>query len=438
LYCEPVDVLSDRRKPIFSRESVPYAAPLLHRAAQALADRSRDSAPVVGVVAFFRVVLLCQPAAAVGEVLAGALLVLAGLALFVEGLTIGLFPIGETLASSFARRGSVAWILTVAFALGFGTTVAEPALVAAAGEAAKFAADGALIADNQRSLAEYADGLRYKVALSVGVAVVLGVIRIIRGWPVQRLIVGAYLGVLVLTRFAPPEIVGIAFDSGGVTTSTITVPLVTALGVGLASSIAGRNPLVDGFGLIAFAALFPMMTVMGCAQIIEWRRRAGHRDRVSGRRGGRRRRQPSDRRADERHRGGDMSDRRIVRVRDVMKPQFDMVDGLATVAEALETMVHVDTTCLIVHQRHDDEFGIVTLADIARQVLAADRAPERVNIYEVMTKPVIHVSPEMDIRYCARLFARLDLNRAPVVEDGRVIGIVGYTDLVLKGLAHRY
>jgi signal-transduction protein with cAMP-binding, CBS, and nucleotidyltransferase domain len=134
-----------------------------------------------------------------------------------------------------------------------------------------------------------------------------------------------------------------------------------------------------------------------------------------------------------------MSERRIVRVRDVMKPQFDMVDELATVADALKTMVHVDTKCLIVHKRHDDdEYGIVTLADIARQVLAADRAPERVNIYEVMTKPVIHVSPEMDIRYCARLFARLDLNRAPVVEDGRVIGIVGYTDLVLKGLARRH
>jgi signal-transduction protein with cAMP-binding, CBS, and nucleotidyltransferase domain len=134
-----------------------------------------------------------------------------------------------------------------------------------------------------------------------------------------------------------------------------------------------------------------------------------------------------------------MSERKITRVRDVMKPQFDMVDGLATVAEAMKTMVHVDTKCLIVHKRHDDdEFGIVTLADVARQVLAVDRAPERVNIYEIMTKPVVHVSPEMDIRYCARLFARLDINRAPVVEDGRVIGIVGYTDLVLKGLAHRH
>ena len=133
-----------------------------------------------------------------------------------------------------------------------------------------------------------------------------------------------------------------------------------------------------------------------------------------------------------------MSERNITRVRDVMKPQFDMVDGLATVAEALTAMVHIETKCLIVRKRHDDdEYGIVTLADIARQVMAVDRAPERVNIYEIMTKPVIQVSPDMDIRYCARLFGRLDINRAPVVEGGRVIGIVGYTDLVLKGLARR-
>ena len=134
-----------------------------------------------------------------------------------------------------------------------------------------------------------------------------------------------------------------------------------------------------------------------------------------------------------------MSERNITRVRDVMKAQFDMVDGLATVAEAMKTMVHVETKCLIVRKRHDDdEYGIVTLADVARQVLAVDRAPERVNIYEIMTKPVIQVSPDVDIRYCARLFARLDINRAPVVEDGRVIGIVGYTDLVLKGLVGRH
>ena len=133
-----------------------------------------------------------------------------------------------------------------------------------------------------------------------------------------------------------------------------------------------------------------------------------------------------------------MSERAIIRVRDVMKPQFDMVDGLATVAEALKAMTHTDTKCLVVRKRHDDdEFGIVTLADIARQVLAVDRAPERVNIYEIMTKPMIHVPPEMDSRYCARLFARLDINRAPVVEQGRVIGIVGYTDMVMKGLAGR-
>ena len=134
-----------------------------------------------------------------------------------------------------------------------------------------------------------------------------------------------------------------------------------------------------------------------------------------------------------------MTERSITRVRDVMKAQFDMVDGLATVAEAMKAMVHIETKCLIVRKRHeDDEYGIVTLADVARQVLAVDRAPERVNIYEIMTKPVIQVSPDMDIRYCARLFSRLDINRAPVVEDGRVIGIIGYTDLVLKGLAGRH
>jgi hypothetical protein len=262
LYCEPVDVLSDRNQPFFSRAPVPYAAAFLRRAARALADRTRDLAPIVAVVAFFQLAVLGQPVPQFGEVIGGGLLVLVGLALFIEGLTVGLFPIGETLAYSFARRGSLAWLLAFAFALGFGTTVAEPALIAVAAEAAKVAADGGLIADDPSRLAEYADGLRYTVALSVGCAIMLGAIRIIRGWPVQWLIIGGYLGVVLLTPFAPPEIVGVAYDSGGVTTSTITVPLVAALGVGLASSIVGRNPLVDGFGLIAFASLTPIVFVM--------------------------------------------------------------------------------------------------------------------------------------------------------------------------------
>lgn len=129
------------------------------------------------------------------------------------------------------------------------------------------------------------------------------------------------------------------------------------------------------------------------------------------------------------------SERKVTRVRDVMKPQFDMVDGMATVRDALMTMKHVDTKCLIVNKRHDDdEFGMVLISDIARLVLAKDKAPERVNVYEVMAKPVISVDPDMDIRYCARLFDRFRLSRCPVVESGQVVGIISFTDMVLRGL----
>ncbi len=133
-----------------------------------------------------------------------------------------------------------------------------------------------------------------------------------------------------------------------------------------------------------------------------------------------------------------MNEKVLVRVRDVMKTRFDMVDGMDTVADALDTMEHVDTKSLIVDKRHeDDEYGMVLVADIARQVLAVDRPPDRVNIYEIMSKPVVHVHPDMDIRYCARLFARFHFSRAPVVEHGKVIGIVSYTDMVVKGLRRR-
>lgn len=129
------------------------------------------------------------------------------------------------------------------------------------------------------------------------------------------------------------------------------------------------------------------------------------------------------------------SERKVIRVRDVMKPQFDMVDGMATVRDALKTMKHVDTKCLIVNKRHDDdEYGMVLISDIARKVLAVDKAPERVNVYEVMAKPVISVDPDMDIRYCARLFDRFQLSRCPVIDNGKVIGIISFTDMVLRGL----
>lgn len=131
-----------------------------------------------------------------------------------------------------------------------------------------------------------------------------------------------------------------------------------------------------------------------------------------------------------------MNQRQVIRVKDVMKEKFDLVDGLATVRQALELMQHVETKCLIVDKRHaDDEYGIVVIADIARQVLAKDRSPDRVSIYEVMTKPAVTVHPEMDIRYASRLFGRLGLSRAPVVNhNGQVEGIVSYTDMVMKGL----
>ena len=130
-----------------------------------------------------------------------------------------------------------------------------------------------------------------------------------------------------------------------------------------------------------------------------------------------------------------MSDRKVLRVRDVMKANVDIVDGMATVKEALLEMKHVETKALIIDKRHaDDEYGIVLLSDIAREVMAKDKAPERVNVYEIMSKPVVCVDPQMDIRYCARMFDRFGLSRAPVVENGNVIGLVSYTDMVMKGM----
>lgn len=231
-------------------------------------DSLRDLAPIFLVIGFFQLAVLQQPIPNLGELLVGAVLVVLGLTLFIQGLELGLFPIGESMAYAFARKGSVTWLLLFAFALGFGTTVAEPALIAVAQEAAKVAAQGGMIAQDAQAREDYATGLRYTVALSVGTAIVLGVLRIIKGWPVHYLIISGYIGVVIMTAFAPEEIIGIAYDSGGVTTSTITVPLVTALGVGLAMSIKGRNPMVDGFGLIAFASLTPMIFVMGYGMLI--------------------------------------------------------------------------------------------------------------------------------------------------------------------------
>ena len=228
----------------------------------------RDLLPIILVVSVFQLFVVRQPLPNYMDLLLGILFVAIGLSLFVKGLEMGLFPIGQSMAQSFARKGNVLWLLLFAFSLGFGTTVAEPALIAIAEEASKIAAAGSLIHSSDASMENYARGLRYTVALSVGLAIVLGVIRIIKGWPIHWLIISGYVCIIIITEFAPQEIIGIAYDSGGVTTSTITVPLVTALGVGLASSIKGRNPMVDGFGLIAFASLTPIMFVMAYGMIV--------------------------------------------------------------------------------------------------------------------------------------------------------------------------
>lgn len=220
-------------------------------------------APIILVIGFFQLVVLQRPIPNLLDIAVGLIMVVIGLTLFIHGLKTSLFPLGDSMAHDFARKGSLFWLLVFAFALGFGTTVAEPALIKVAEKAAEVAAKGGMIATDQQAMLDYATGLRLTVALSVGVAIVVGVLRIIKGWPIQYLIMGGYLGVVIMTGFAPDEIIGIAYDSGGVTTSTITVPLVTALGVGLASSIQGRNPMTDGFGLIAFASLTPIIFVMG-------------------------------------------------------------------------------------------------------------------------------------------------------------------------------
>jgi hypothetical protein len=235
---------------------------LLLKFLHSLRQSFQDLVPIILVIGFFQLVVLNQGVPNIWQILSGGLMVLIGLTLFVLGLQMALFPLGEEMAYSFVKKGNLWLLLLFAFTLGFGTTVAEPALIAIADEAASIAATGGVIEDADAARDSYAIGLRLVVALAVGFAILVGVIRILKGWPVQYLIIGGYLGVVIMTFFAPKEIIGIAYDSGGVTTSTVTVPLVAALGIGLAKSIRGRDPMIDGFGLIAFASLTPMIFVM--------------------------------------------------------------------------------------------------------------------------------------------------------------------------------
>lgn len=230
----------------------------------------RDLAPVVLVVLFFQVAVLQQPVARLVPLVEGTLLVAIGLMLLSYGLELALFPLGETLANALAQCGSLPLLIVFACLLGFGTTFAEPALTAVASEAANAAASGGAIADSPEARADYAFGLRFVIAVAVGVGLALGVIRTVLGWPLPLMVLGGYAAIVLMTFFAPPEVIGIAYDSGGVTTSVVTVPLVTALGVGLASSLSGRNPMIDGFGTLALVMLLPQIFVLAYGALLTW------------------------------------------------------------------------------------------------------------------------------------------------------------------------
>ena len=206
--------------------------------------------PIITVVVFFQLLILQQIPENIFVMTAGLLIVAVGVALFLQGLELSIFPVGKTLSNQFARKGSLPVLLSFGFAMGFSAVVAEPALIAVAQQAEEIS-EGKIKALT----------LRILVAVSVGLVVALGVFRTIFGYPLQWFMIIGYIVVVIITWFAPPEIVGLAYDSGGVTTNIVTVPLIAALGIGLAASIRGRNPLLDGFGLVALAVMVPMITV---------------------------------------------------------------------------------------------------------------------------------------------------------------------------------
>ena len=221
-----------------------------------------DLAPILAVVLIFQVFIIQQPVPEVARLIIGIFFVILGLTLFIQGLQLSLFPLGESMAYAFARKGSLFWLLAFSFCLGFSAAIAEPAIIAVAEKAANIASAGNMIEQTSIARNTYALELRITVALSVGVAILIGVLRIIRGWPAYYPVFYAYACIAAITPFAPTEIIGIAYDSGCMATSTITVPLVTAIGVGLATAIKGRNPITDGFGLVVLASLLPVIFVM--------------------------------------------------------------------------------------------------------------------------------------------------------------------------------
>ncbi|HUT39879.1 MAG TPA: DUF1538 domain-containing protein [Gammaproteobacteria bacterium] len=246
-----------------------------------------DVLPIAAIVFGFQLLVLRQPVPRLKSVLIGFVYVLIGLTLFLVGLQEALFPIGRTMARQLtdpaflsAATGKLPelrhwqdyyWIYLFAAAIGFSTTIAEPALIAVAIKAQQVSAGAIRVW-----------GLRIAVAIGVAAGITLGAFRIVTGTPLHYYIIAGYIIVIFQTLYAPRMIIALAYDSGGVTTSTVTVPLVAALGLGLASTIPGRSPLLDGFGLIAFASLFPIMSVMGYAQLSEWWSRRAARKEHSG------------------------------------------------------------------------------------------------------------------------------------------------------------
>ena len=238
----------------------------------------RDILPIAAILFGFQILVLRRPIKNPARVSAGMLFVLLGLTLFLEGLDLALFPLGRLMAEQLTAPEFIygpgndglgpihwldfAWVYLFAATMGFATTVAEPALMAVAIKANQVSGGTITVR-----------GLRYAVAIGVAVGVALGVFRIITGTPLHWYIISGYIVVIVQTVFAPKSIIPLAYDSGGVTTSTVTVPLVAALGLGLAETIPGRSPIIDGFGLIAFASLFPIMAVMAYAQLVDWKAR---------------------------------------------------------------------------------------------------------------------------------------------------------------------
>jgi hypothetical protein len=246
--------------------------------AQTLLATCRDVLPIAGVIVGFQLLVIRRPLPHPRKTLIGFLYVLLGIAFFLEGLNMALFPLGSLMAEQLtspeflgidslhsANWLSYGWVYIFAACIGFATALAEPSLLAVAIKAEEISA-GAI----------NSWGLRLAVSIGVAFGLALGTFRIVTGTELYWYIAVSYLIVMIQTLFAPKIIIGLAYDSGGVTTSTVTVPLVTALGLGLASHVPGRNPLLDGFGLIAFACLFPIIAVLGYAKLAEWRARSNH------------------------------------------------------------------------------------------------------------------------------------------------------------------